>query len=197
MDAIIRLATELDAAPIRDIYAPFCESTPVSFETQAPTSEEMRQRIAATLESFPWLVCERHDEVLGYAYASKHRERAAYRWSVDVSAYVSAGSRRLGVGRALYTSLFALLDLQGFYTAVAGITLPNPGSVGLHEAMGFQPIGVYRGIGFKCGQWHDVAWYQRAFRECRSEPVDPLDFQVVRELSQWQEALGRGVSFLR
>jgi phosphinothricin acetyltransferase len=189
MGLIIRLAAEHDAQPIRDIYAPFCESTPVSFETQAPTVGEMRRRIATTLESFPWLVGTRDDDVLGYAYASKHRERAAYRWSVDVSAYVREGSRRSGVGRALYTALFALLRLQGLHTAVAGITLPNAGSVGLHEAMGFEPIGTYRGIGFKCGQWHDVAWYQRALRATAGAPAEPLEFAIASTLPEWANAL--------
>jgi L-amino acid N-acyltransferase YncA len=178
MGPIIRLATLDDAEAIRDIYAPFCEATPVSFETEAPSVDEMRLRIAKTLESLPWLVCERDDRVLGYAYASKHRERAAYRWSVDVSAYVRDGYRRAGVGRALYTRLFELLRLQGFYTALAGITLPNPGSVGLHESIGFEPVGVYRRIGFKCGEWHDVAWYQLALREYTSRPEEPSDIMV-------------------
>jgi phosphinothricin acetyltransferase len=193
----IRLATARDADPIRDIYAPFCEGSPVSFETRPPTVEEMRQRIAKTLMSLPWLVCDDNGQVLGYAYASPHRERAAYRWSVDVSAYVREGFRRSGVGRALYASLLALLRLQGFHNAVAGITLPNPGSVGLHQAMGFQPVGVYRGIGFKCGQWHDVAWYQLALRECTGVPEDPLDFHVVRELPEWAGALESGSVLLR
>jgi L-amino acid N-acyltransferase YncA len=157
----------------------------------------MRRRIAVTLESFPWLVCESNAGVLGYAYASKHRERAAYRWSVDVSAYVSEGSRRSGVGRALYTSLLAMLRLQGFYTAVAGITLPNPGSAGLHEAMGFQQIGIYRGIGFKCGEWHDVAWYQLALRDCAGVPDEPVDFEVVCHLPAWADALRLGSELVR
>ena len=162
-----------------------------------PTVEEMRRRIAKTLKSLPWLVCESDGRVIGYAYASAHRERAAYRWAVDVSAYVSDGSRRSGVGRALYTSLFALLRLQGFCTAVAGVTLPNPGSVGLHEAMGFQSVGIYRGIGFKCGQWHDVAWYQLALRECTGAPAEPLNFAGVRDLPRWPEALMTGAVLLR
>ena len=192
MGPIIRLATLDDAEAFREIYAPFCEASPVSFETQAPSVEEMRRRVAKTLESFPWLVCEQQGKIVGYAYASPHRERAAYRWSVDVSAYVRDGYRRTGVGRALYTSLFEALRLQGFYSALAGITLPNPGSVGLHESMGFQPVGVYRGIGFKCGLWHDVKWYALTLRERTPMPADPLDFRAVRELPEWANALESG-----
>jgi L-amino acid N-acyltransferase YncA len=190
MAPIIRLATLDDAEAIRDIYAPFCEASPISFETQAPSVDEMRRRIAKTLESLPWLVREQEGEIGGYAYASPHRERAAYRWSVDVSAYVRESQRRTGVGRALYTSLFELLCLQGFFNALAGITLPNPGSVGLHESMGFQTVGVYRRIGFKCGLWHDVAWYQLSLREPTDYPQDPLEFEVVRAMPDWAAALG-------
>ena len=192
MSPIIRLATEDDAAAIREIYAPFCESTPVSFETQAPTVEEMRRGSPRRSSLFPGWCVKGTARMLGYAYASKHRERAAYRWAVDVSAYVREGSRRSGVGRALYTSLFAVLRLQGFYTAVAGITLPNPGSVGLHESMGFQPVGVYRAIGFKCGGWHDVAWYQLALAPSADAPQDPLEFRVVCQSAKWAEALASG-----
>jgi L-amino acid N-acyltransferase YncA len=194
MEPIIRLATLDDAEAIRDIYAPICEATPISFETHAPTVDEMRRRIAKTLESLPWLIREQHGEPIGYAYASPHRERAAYRWSVDVSAYVRDGHRRTGVGRTLYASLFALLRLQGFYKALAGITLPNPGSVGLHEALGFQTVGVYRHIGFKCGEWHDVVWYQLSLRDPTGEPEDPLAFEMVRSSPEWATALAAGLT---
>jgi L-amino acid N-acyltransferase YncA len=188
----IRLATPDDAAEVCEIYAPFVRETPVSFETEPPSAEEMCQRIVRTLKSLPWLVCEADGQVVGYAYASPHRERAAYRWSVDVSAYVKEGCRRTGVGRALYTSLLAILRLQGFYNAVAGITLPNPGSVGLHQAMGFEPIGTYRGIGFKCGEWHDVAWCQLSLREQTGEPTEPLELARVCDLPGWMDALRMG-----
>ena len=194
MAATIRLASQSDAEQLRDIYAPFCENTPVSFETQAPTVDEMRRRIAKTLRSYPWLVYENEGHVLGYAYASSHRERAAYRWAVDVSAYVREGYRRLGVGRSLYSSLLALLHLQGFYRALAGITLPNPGSVGLHQAMGFQSLGTYHNIGYKCGRWHDVQWFQLALREPGNEPPDPLEFALARELPDWNAALVTGLT---
>jgi L-amino acid N-acyltransferase YncA len=193
MAATIRLATQSDARPVHDIYAPFCENTPVSFETQAPNVEEIGQRIIKILRSHPWLVYENDGQVLGYAYASPHRERAAYRWAVDVSAYVREGHRRLGVGSSIYRSLLAILQLQGFYRALAGITLPNPGSVGLHQSMGFQPLGTYESIGYKCGRWHDVQWFQLALRESPTEPPDPLDFTVVRELPAWNTSLLTGL----
>ena len=160
----IRLATAGDAAPIADIYAPNVTDAVISFEAEPPDAGEMRRRIAGTLERYPWLVCERRGRVWGYAYAGAHGSRAAYRWSVDVSVYVHGEAHRAGVGRALYTSLFAALELQGFYNAYAGATLPNPASVGLHEAMGFRPVGVYRGTGYKMGAWHDVGWWHLPLR---------------------------------
>jgi phosphinothricin acetyltransferase len=196
MAPIIRLATEDDAAQILEIYAPFCRETPVSFETEPPSLEEMRRRIAAILPSHPWLVCEEDGSILGYAYASKHRERAAYMWSVDVSAYVREGRRRGGLGRALYTSLFAILRLQGFYNAVAGVALPNPGSEGLHRAMGFEPVGVYPHIGYKCGGWHDVAWSQLALRAPEPDPRPPLALDAVLGSREWDEAIAAGVAML-
>jgi L-amino acid N-acyltransferase YncA len=197
MPLCIRLATESDAGQIQAIYAPFCSSTPVSFELEPPTVEEMRFRIAKILEQFPWLVCEGDGEILGYVYASRHRERPAYQWSVDVTVYVAEQHRRKGLGHALYTSLFEILRLQGFYHAYAGITLPNAGSIGLHEAMGFQPVGVYRAVGFKCGGWHDVGWWQLELQPLAASPEAPRDIQTVRECSQWQVALMTGLRHLR
>jgi L-amino acid N-acyltransferase YncA len=196
MAPTIRLATEDDAAQILEIYTPFCRDSVVSFETEPPSLEEMRRRIAKTLPSFPWLVCDEASLVLGYAYGSKHRERAAYVWSADVSVYVREGRRRGGFGRALYTSLLALLRLQGYYNALAGVTLPNPGSEGLHRAMGFQPVGVYRNIGHKCGGWHDVAWSQLALRDPGPDPSLPLELGSVLGSPGWDEAIAAGKALL-
>src|SRR5262245_19449441 len=191
----IRQALVTDAPQIAAIYAPFCKETPVSFEVVAPTPEEMAQRIHKITERMPWLVLEEAGEIAGYVYASPHRERFAYQWSVDVAAYVSADFRRRGVGRALYTSLFRLLVLQGYFTAYAGITLPNPASVGLHEAMGFQPVGVYREVGYKMGAWHDVAWHHFALQPKQAEPATPRSLQEVLASPEGREALNSGLVF--
>ena len=159
MTALIRLASPGDASQIAAIYAPFCTDTTVSFETVAPSPEEMAQRIVKITERLPWLVLDDNGQIAGYVYASPHRERAAYSWSVDVAAYVAADHRRRGMGRALYTALFRILTAQGYFKAYAGVTLPNPASVGLHEAVGFERVGEYRGVGYKLGAWHDVRWY--------------------------------------
>ena len=171
----MRIAKSDDAEGILGIYAPIVRETTISFELEPPTLEEMRRRIETTLARLPWLVCEAEGQVLGYAYASKHRERAAYQWSVDVSVYVAEEARGRGLGRKLYTPLLAMLTDLGYYTALAGIALPNPASVGLHETMGFTPIGVYRNIGYKMGAWRDVGWWQKQLREYADSPVPPRD----------------------
>jgi phosphinothricin acetyltransferase len=191
---IIRFATPKDAGEVREIYAPFCERTPVSFETEAPSVAQMRQRINQTLKSLPWLVCERQGAVIGYAYSSRHRERAGYRWSVDVSVYVRDGHRGQGIGRALYQSLFAILRLQGFRNILAGISLPNPASVGLHESMGMRQIGVYPRIGFKCGRWHDVGWWQLSLCAADGDPEEPRALPAVCDRDECQAALAAGVA---
>jgi L-amino acid N-acyltransferase YncA len=164
----IRLADPAaDADALRAIYAPYVTETVISFEYAIPSVETMRERIAKTLEFHPWLVYEQEGAVIGYAYAGKHRERAAYQWSTDVSVYVSPQHHRKGIGRALYTELFALLRRQGFCNAFAGITLPNDASVGVHRAMGFEMIGMYQQVGYKFGRWHDTGWMQ-----LRLQPAD-------------------------
>ena len=149
-----------DAGACAAIYAPYVTDTAISLEEVAPTAAEMAARIERTSKTHPWLVAEEAGEVTGYAYGSQHRERAAYRWATDVAVYVDPRHQRRGVGRTLYETLFGLLAQQGFRMACAGVTLPNEASVGLHEALGFQPVGVYRRIGFKFGAWRDVGWWQ-------------------------------------
>jgi len=161
----IRQATEADASALLAIYAPFVEKTPVSFETTAPTADEFAARIAKSLKGWQYLIAERDGRAVGYAYGSMHRERAAYRFSTEVSAYVDPACHRQGIGRALYLRRFDDLAAKGYCNAFAGITLPNDASVGLHTAVGFEPIGVFRNIGWKFDRWHDVAWMQRRLRD--------------------------------
>ena len=159
---VIRAATAADASAIQAIYAPFVTDTAISFEEVPPTVDEMAARIkAAHDQGFDFLVAEQAGRIVGYAYAGAHRTRAAYRASVDVSAYVAPGSHRSGIGRSLYQHLLATLAEKGFHAAFAGITQPNAASVGLHEALGFKHVGTYHEVGFKHGAWHDVGWWQR------------------------------------
>lgn len=150
-----------DGAACASIYGPFVTHSVVSFEEAPPTAEEMAGRIATLSKLHPWLVAESEDEVIGYAYASPHRERAAYRWACDSAVYIGEGHRGRGLGRRLYGALFELLARQGMQVVCAGITLPNDASVALHEWSGFEPVGIYRRIGWKEGQWRDVWWGQR------------------------------------
>jgi phosphinothricin acetyltransferase len=197
MSATIRLATGNDAAGILAIYAPIVRETAISFEVDPPDVNQMRQRIEDTLVLFPWLVCASGEQILGYAYASHHRTRAAYQWSVDVSVYVHAEARRAGVGKGVYTSLLMLLDLQGFFNAYAGINLPNPASVGLHEAMGFRLVGIYQSVGYKLGKWHDVGWWHRALRAPLIPPTPPIEFRRVQSTPECQRAVTSGRALLR
>jgi phosphinothricin acetyltransferase len=190
---MIRMARAEDAEAIANIYRPIVASTAISFELVPPSVEEIKQRILTNLQFAPWLVSTgSQDEALGYAYASKHRERLAYQWSVDVAIYVDPEQRRRGIGRALYTSLAALLRLQGFYAAHAGITLPNSASVALHESLGFRPVGVYRAVGYKLGAWHDVGWWQLSLRERAGEPATPHSVEEAQRDPGWNGALRAG-----
>lgn len=171
--ATVRPATVADAAACASIYAPYVADTAVTFETDAPTPAQMADRIAAALATHAWVVLEDAGEVVGYAYAGPYKARAAYRWSCEVSVYLEPGRRRTGAGRALYEALFARLAERGFRTLVAGMTLPNEASEGLHRALGFEPVGVYRRIGWKHGAWQDVAWMQRRLGPEGEPPTEP------------------------
>lgn len=177
----VRVATGDDAAAIAAIYAPIVRDTPISFELEPPDVESMRRRVLDTLTLRPWLVGERDGVLLGYAYAASHRERAAYQWCVETSVYIAAAARRQGVGRALYAELLPLLVRQGYVHAYAGVTLPNAASVGLHESLGFLPVGVYRHIGFKFGAWHDVGWWDLVLTGAAppQRPGAPVPFPLV------------------
>lgn len=181
----IRLATLKDAAQIQGIYAPFCTDSSITFETVAPSVELMEQRIQAITKQYPWLVYidknQDQDQILGYVYASTHNERAAYQWSVNVSVYVHANARRRGIGQSLYNALFAILRCQGYYNAYAGVTLPNPASMYLHGKMGFQPVGNYQNVGYKCGQWHDVTWLELQLQPHVKNPHPPMSIHELKK----------------
>lgn len=175
----IRLATASDAGSVRAIYAPIVESTAISFELDVPSEDEIAARITGRQPAHPWLVAtadatEDADDagaVLGYAYAGRFSGRAAYDWSVETSVYVASSAQGRGVGRSLYEALLAVLSAQGYRQAMAGIALPNPASITLHEKAGFEPVGVYRAAGWKLGAWHDVWWWQRALAPAGTPPA--------------------------
>ncbi len=173
---LIRHADPLrDAHPCARVYAPAVIDGVASLEQCAPSPEEMRCRIEHVSAHYPWLVAEIDDEVVGYAYATLHNERWAYRWATNTSVYVAPSHHRRGVGRALYGALLPLLVRQGFYVACAGITLPNPASVGLHESFGYELVGTYPRVGFKNGRWWGVGWWLAQLRNQPDEeiPAEP------------------------
>jgi L-amino acid N-acyltransferase YncA len=164
-----------DAAACVVIYSPHVEAGATSFEEDPPDPSRFAERIAETAKAYPWLVAERGGEVVGYAYACPHRYRPAYRWAVEVSVYVDSKEHGRGHGRALYSELMARLRKQRFHVACAGVTLPNPASVALHESLGFVPVGIYRRIGWKDGSWRDVGWWQLELRPPGDgKPAEPL-----------------------
>ena len=192
MSPLIRVATIDDAQRIAEIYAPAVVERVTSFELVAPSAEEMGSRLKRVLAHYPWLVCELDGKVIGYAYASTHNERAAYRWSVDVAVYVGGEVHRRGVGTALYASLFEVLALQKIRNVYAGITVPNAASEGMHSRAGFRLVGTYHHVGYKFGAWHNVAWFERALLPAVVNPPEPLSFSEIRDTAEVAAALGRG-----
>jgi L-amino acid N-acyltransferase YncA len=172
-EAEVRAASGRDAAGVAAVYRPYVVGSAASFEQDPPEEDEVRRRMFASPQ-LPWLVAERDGVLVGYAYASRHRERPAYRWSVEVSVYLVPPEAGRGTGRRLYEGLLRAVHDLGYVSVFAGITLPNDASVGLHEAMGFVPVGIFRRVGFKHGRWHDVGWWQRTLAQPPSTPGDPL-----------------------
>jgi L-amino acid N-acyltransferase YncA len=190
---IIRDATAADAEVCAAIYAPYVLQTSVSFEIEPPTPEQMAARIASASAKHAWMVLvvgERRNganpsavreptdegvdgQVVGYAYAHPFAERAAYRWCCEVSIYLERERHRSGGGRRLYEALLARLADRGYRRAMAGMTMPNDASAGFHQALGFEPVGVYRRVGWKHGAWHDVAWVQKTILDANDPPAEP------------------------
>jgi phosphinothricin acetyltransferase len=197
MSPLIRVATIDDAERIAEIYAPAVLERVTSFELVAPAAEEMGARLTRVMARYPWLVCELDGTVVGYAYASTHNERAAYRWSVDVAVYVGNELQRRGVGTALYASLFEVLALQNIRNVYAGITLPNAASEGMHGRAGFRLVGTYHHVGYKFGAWHDVAWFERGILRPVVNPPEPLSFAQIRDTPEVSTALAKGQALLR
>lgn len=182
---MIRTATPADAAAIQAIYAPEVLHGWATFEITPPGVAEITDRMARILPTYPWLVWDQDGEVLGYSYASKNRDREAYRWSVDTAIYVAPDGRGRGVARGLYAALFETLTRQGFHAAFAGVACDNPASKALHAASGFELIGVFHEVGFKHGAWRDVGWWRRPL--CAhpgghpGQPAEPIPFALLSE----------------
>lgn len=170
MNVVTRAALPGDAAAIAEVYSPYVTDSVATFETLPPPAEVIGSRMTTGM---PWYVAETPEGVLGYAYSCAHRDRTAYRWSVDVSVYLAADARRQGIGRLLYTRLLAVLTELGHVRAHAGIALPNDASVALHESMGFAQVACYPQVGWKHGAWRDVGWWSRPLAPASVPPVEP------------------------
>ena len=176
---MIRIATKDDAAGMLEIYTPFILNSGITQETEVPSVEDFQQRVISNLKERPWIVCEMNNEIAGYAYAGKHRDRKGYQWCTEPSVYISEKHFGVGVAHALYTSLFDILKLQGYVNAYAVITLPNDRSIAFHKKFGFEYLTTYRKIGYKLGQWHDVGWMQYEINPHKKDPEDPIKFPAI------------------
>lgn len=175
----IRLIQDTDSHAVLAVYKPYIESTAITFEYDVPDSETFLERIKNVTAGYPWLVCLQDNEVIGYAYASKYRDRAAYQWAAEAAIYLKVDVHRKGIARILYQALFEILRLQGYTNLYAIITLPNEKSVGFHQAMGFEEIGIFRKVGYKLGKWHDVIWFEKHLKEHGEAPHIPVKMAEV------------------
>ena len=185
----IRLAGVQDCEQMLNIYGPIIENTIISFEYEVPTLEDFTTRLNNTLLNYPWLVCSWNKNIAGYAYAGPHRSRQAYQWSTELSVYVGDAYQRKGIASVLYSSLMAILKLQGYYTALAGISLPNPESVSFHESFGFTAVGTYQQIGYKFGEWHATGWWEKPIQPYSSNPNPPVPLEKVVSKPEFQQML--------
>jgi len=185
----IRLITENDADEVLSVYRYYTDNTAVSFEYEAPTKDEYIQRIITNTEKYPWLVCLHNNKIIGFAYASTHRYRAAYQWSPESTIYFAPDFHTKGIGRIIYETLFLLLKLQGYYNLFAGVTLPNEKSVGFHRALGFKEVGIFKNIGYKHGNWHHTHWFQIDLAEHILNPPIPRKLNEVVATPEFQSIL--------
>lgn len=175
----IRLINDDDAKAVLEIYKPYVLNTFISFEYEVPSLVEYSKRIKTYTSEFPWLVCLQDNKVIGYAYAGKHRSRTAYQWSPESTVYLSPELHGKGIARILYETLFSILRLQGYYNVFAGVGIPNEKSIGLHKALGFEEIGIFKKVGYKLGSWHDTHWFQLELMKPASDPPVPKKISEV------------------
>ncbi len=169
-------------AQILDIYTPFVQTTTTSFETEVPQLSDFEERVKHYAQKAPWLVASSGGKVLGYAYATEHRSRGAYRWNQEVTVYVHPDHRKKGIARALYEKLLELLAVMGYTKAMAIITLPNDPSISFHASLGFEHIGDMPDVGFKFGQWHTTSWWHKALQPNDFIPGEIKTVESIRHL---------------
>ena len=199
-----RFAAPADSAALLAIYGQYLD-TPTTFECVLPSEEEFAGRITAFGGTYPYLVWEEDGRIRGYAYAHRQAERAAYQWNAELSVYLDRDCTGRGVGRRLYSALVDILRLQGIRTVYGCVTLPNEKSEGLHRTMGFHKLGTYHSAGYKCGAWHDVAWFERPIAPYDQDPapirsIGEIPAETLAEILRRYEAgkeKTRGAIWLR
>jgi phosphinothricin acetyltransferase len=174
------MATEDDVDAIMDIYRPYILETAITFEYEEISKEAFLERMRTVQKQFPWLVCEQEGKVIGYAYCSKFKERAAFGWDCECSVYIHKEAHRKGVATALYNKLFELIKEQGYYNIYALITYPHESSIALHKKFGFTEVGIYEKTGYKMGIWWDLIVLVKRLRSFEENPVMP---KSIHELS--------------
>ncbi len=176
---LFRLARPEDAADILAIYAPYVRNTPITFEYEVPTLDVFKQRIRDISNDYPYFVCESEKRIVGYVYAHRHMERAAYQWNAELSIYLQEGYTQKGLGKIMCATLFRLLRLQGIRNVYSCVTIPNMRSEGLHRSLGFRLQGIFLHAGYKCGAWHDVAWFEKSIADYPHNPAPLCPFHEI------------------
>lgn len=183
---IYRLVKETDASEILSIYEPYVKNTAISFEHEMPSLDEFTERIRYISADYPYIICEEDSRVVGYAYAHKQMERAAYQWNAELTVYIDQLHLHCGIGKSLYCALIEILKLQNIRNVYGLVTAQNVNSEKLHEHFGFHKAGILRNTGYKCGAWHDVIWYEKSL----GEPSEvPKDFRSIREIEKNKVAI--------
>jgi phosphinothricin acetyltransferase len=152
-----------DASQICEIYNYYVQNTIITFEESLVSEDDMKSRIVQSLKKYPWIVYEKNNLILGYAYASEWKSRCAYKHSVETTVYLQQDAKRNGIGTLLYKNLMEQLGRNNVHAAIAGIALPNDASIALHEKLGFKKIGLFKEVGYKFGNWIDVGYWELIF----------------------------------
>jgi L-amino acid N-acyltransferase YncA len=185
----IRTATVADAEKLLAVYAPYILHTANTFEYDVPSLQAFEEKVEKITAKYPWLLCERNGELLGYAYGSTHRERTAYQWCAESTVYLAEKHHRKGVARVLYAALFDMMKLQGYYSIYASILSTNTASVAFHRAVGFEDIGLFKNIGYKLGEWHSNIWMQYFLQAHKPEPHTPTPAPELMDTSAFKQIL--------
>lgn len=175
-----KMAAPEDTCAIRKIYEPYIKETVITFETEVPSLTEFAGRIESIRSDYPYIVCWLDHRIIGYAYAHRQMERAAYQWNAELSVYIQENSHQCGIGKRMYQALMEILKLQNIKNVYGGVTCPNIKSEKLHETLGFKRLGVYRRTGYKGGAWHDVVWFEKAIGEYE---IPPEPFRSINDIA--------------